>query len=297
MSGIDKRRRNISQGIQIDRQRPEIKQSAAKALDSRANRGHSRDDALTPRQFEKLLSASHEIDNERIALEARAALFICGRLGLRAGEAAHLHTEWMNWSEGVIEIPEYWPCDKGDRDGEVCGNCRRRALDDLTTNNLTEQEAIDAIRHVIEDGQMEPLSDADVLEKSVALRGDVNITYDEALEKRWQPKTPQSARTVPFDFDVRIELCLESFFEKFDGWERSVCTLNRRIDRLADIAEIDQNVYPHCLRATAASTHASRDISVYALMSVLGWSDPSTARMYVQSNHEQANREIRSKHR
>jgi hypothetical protein len=32
-------------------------------------------------------------------------------------------------------------------------------------------------------------------------------------------------------------------------------------------------------------------------MSVMGWSDPSTARVYILANDEQAAREIRSKHR
>ena len=56
-------------------------------------------------------------------------------------------------------------------------------------------------------------------------------------------------------------------------------------------------VYPHALRATAASAHASRGVSAYSLMSTMGWSDIGTARAYIRSNEEQANREIRSAHR
>jgi len=295
---MDDRRRLIEQGVNIERSRDEsIKQSAADALSDRSNRGHSRDDALSDREFERLVDASYQIDDADIALEARATLYLCGRLGLRAGEAAHVHEDWVDWAGRTIDIPEFDSCEKGKFDGEVCGNCRLRAMDNLQTNNLTEQEAIDAIYHVLDDAVVAQLSDAEIFERSVALRDEVNMTYQEAVGQRWQPKTPQSARKVPFDFSARIELCLERFFDRFGGWMKSKCTMNRRLDRLVEIAELEGDVYLHCLRATAASAHASRDISVFALMSVMGWVDPATARTYVQSNAKRANREIRSKHR
>ena len=119
----------------------------------------------------------------------------------------------------------------------------------------------------------------------------------DALAEQWQPKTPTSARTVPFDFDVRVDLELRKFLNVSDGWERSAATLNRRISRVAEISDVSGRVYPHALRATAASYHASRDISVHSLMSIMGWADPSTARVYVRGDAESAAREIRSKHR
>jgi len=73
--------------------------------------------------------------------------------------------------------------------------------------------------------------------------------------------------------------------------------VNRRINALAETAGLDASVYPHCLRATAASAHAARGVSAYSLMSIMGWADVGTARVYIRTNSDQANREIRSKHR
>jgi len=136
-----------------------------------------------------------------------------------------------------------------------------------------------------------------IREAVLQLRDQVNITFKEAVSRRWKPKTGHAAREVPFDFDVRVQLTLEEFLDRFDGWEKSKSTVNRRINRVAEVADVDFDLYPHCLRATAASGHASRGVSTYALMSIMGWADPATARVYIQSNSEQANREIRSKHR
>jgi integrase len=293
---MDDRRRKIAQGIQIEKNGT-IKQSAAQALNDRAERGHSREDALAPRQFEQLVRASYQIEDKIRALEARMALYICGRLGLRNGEATHLHEEWIDWSKGVIEIPEHWPCQKGQHGDEICGYCRNRVRDNLKTNNLNKQEAIEAIYHVLDDDVVAAMSDEEILERSIELRKEVNLTFEEMAARRWEPKTSQSAREIPFDFDVRVQMTLERFFEEFDQWPRSSATLNRRINRLAEVAGLEDNVYPHALRATSASVHASRDISIYALMSTMGWKDPATARVYIQANDKQAAREIRSKHR
>lgn len=290
------RRSAISQGIQIVATDRSIKQSAADALDDRGDRHHAREDALTAREFERLVRASYELDHEGRALQSRFAVFATGRLGLRGGELTHICSDWIDWADSVIHIPEHESCEKG-QSGDVCGYCRRRAEDLLTTNNLTVQEAIDAIEFVADAEALGELDKDDLFDEALALRDEVNITYSDAIDQYWQPKTDQSVREIPFDFDVRIELCLETFFDRYDGWPRSKATLNRRINRLAEIASLEGNVYPHCLRASAASYHASREISAYSLMSIMGWSDIATARTYINASSEQANREIRSKHR
>lgn len=294
-TGSDSRRSDIETGINIERDAEHLKQSALDILEGRSDTGHARDDALSPRQFEQLVNATYRIENDRIELETRAVLYLAGRIGLRKGEITHLRGDWIDWSSGTLTVPDHQPCTKGTLDGEVCGYCRRRAEDRIEANNISEREAEDAIRHVVEDA--EELSGRELDRQVAKLIDEVNISKAEALAERWQPKTPQSARQVPFDFDVRVELALERFFERFDGWERSAATLNRRVDRLAEISDVETRVYPHALRATAASYHAARDISVHSLMSIMGWSDPSTARAYVSANDDQAAREIRSKHR
>lgn len=272
----------------------DIKTSATDALQDRSDRRHSREDALTDREFEELVEATYRIKDSQ-ALEARLALYLCGKLGLRGGEFAHLHESWIDWQDRVIEIPEHDTCTKGKRDGEVCGYCRRRAREERETNNLTTEEAVEAIRHESDGERLRQLGDSGVQALAADLREEVNISMEEALARRWKPKTSKSARRIPFDFDVRVEMVLDEFFAAYDAWEKSKSTLNRRIDRLAEVAGVD--VYPHALRATAASAHASRGVSAFSLMSTMGWSDIGTARTYINSNAEQAAREIRSAHR
>jgi len=291
-SGLDARKQAIETGINLESDT--VKQSALDVLAGRDASHHARDDALSPREFEQLIATTYDLRNDRIACETRAVLYLAGRVGLRKGEITHLDADWFDWSDGSITIPEFQACTKGQHAAEPCGYCRRRAEDRVETNNISHADAIDALVHVM-DG--ETTTDQELDAKAAELVSEVNISMEDALAKQWQSKTPQSARTVPFDFDVRVELALEKWLENSDGWENSAATVNRRVNRVAEQSPVDSRVYPHALRATAASYHASRDISVHSLMSIMGWSDPGTARAYVTSNDEQAAREIRSKHR
>lgn len=291
----DTRRRQIAQGVQIAGE-PDVPTSASKALSDRDERRHSREDALEPREFEYLVRATHRMKPDQ-ELEGRFALYAAGKLGLRGGEIAHVCEEWINWTERRIEIPEHDNCTKGKRPGEVCGYCRRRALEEMETNNISMDEAVAAIQAEYSDEVLEELGESGIRQAAHDLQEEVNISEEEALSRRWKPKTPQSSRHVPFDFDVRVQMCVEDFFDEYSSWQKSKSTLNRRINRIAELCEKEIEIYPHALRATAASTHASREVSAYSLMSIMGWNDIGTARSYINSNSTQAAREIRSKHR
>jgi len=252
---------------------------------------HSKEDALTEREFELLLEGAREL-KAPFDFEARLCILLAGKLGLRAGEIAHLKADWIDWYGRSIDIPDHEPCTDGTVDGEVCGYCRGRAIDRLTTNNLTIDEAKAELR-----AEFDREFDAEALHAMALERRDaVNITFDEAIAERWTPKTPTSARSVPFDFDMRTQLCIERFGDRYDAFPKSRATVNRRINRAAEHAGLE-SVYPHCLRATSASFHAMRDVSPYALMSIMGWERLSTARVYIQGNEENAAKEVRSKHR
>jgi len=244
-----------------------------------------------------MLQATYQMDKGWKGLEGRFALMATGRLGMRGGEATHFAREWRNPEKNIIEIPEHDPCEKGKREGEICGYCRRRSLEHVKANNLSIDDAVAAIKHVYTEAQLAQLDEDDLVDEAIALRKEVNITMAEARSQRWEPKTDAGAREIPTDFDVRVEMVLDEFFERYDCWPKSKATLNRRINDVAAAAGIDDPVYPHCLRATAASMHASRNVSAYSLMSIMGWSDIATARSYIRANSEQANREVRSKHR
>jgi len=210
---------------------------------------------------------------------------------MRAGEIAHITEEWIDTSSHTIEIPEYDSCQFGKFD-DPCGYCRNRARDYMQTHNRSFKEVISAVKD--DHPQLDDDSVKTIAENKFTSN---SITFDEALEKRWSPKTQNSARSIPYDFDVRVQLVFENFFEKYSVFPKSKCTLNRRISTVVDKSPIEETVYPHSLRATAAMLHAARDVSPYSLMSTMGWETLETARAYIGSSDTSAARELRFKYR
>lgn len=109
-----------------------------------------------------------------------------------------------------------------------------------------------------------------------------DLTEEEALELRWHPKTVASARAIPFDLSLRVELCIERFANRYDSFPRSRSTVNRRVQEAAEYADLRGRVYPHCLRATAASFHAYKGVAPVPLQALMGWSDLATAQKYIR---------------
>lgn len=205
---------------------------------------HSHEDALSDAEFEALLDATSELDNPHDE-DTYTILLLGGRLGMRAGEISHMEQEWIDWERDQIRIPTHEPCTKG-RNGGVCGYCRAQA------------------------------------KQAVEYRRD-ELSLDAELDRRWKPKTETSVRTIPFDFSGRIEACLRAFFDRYNAYPRSRSSLNRRMTDLAEHVGLDPHtLYPHALRATAATYHSYRGLRPVPLQSLMGWSEPSTAKKYVQ---------------
>jgi len=219
---------------------------------------NSADDALEDREFQLLLEASHELD-EYYDLETRTIVLTLGRLGLRVGELIHMDESWIDWRRRMIQIPQYDRCEKG-RDGGPCGYCRQ----------LAEQQA----------------------------NHNEGLTPDEALARRWQSKTDAAARSIPYDFDSRIEITLERYFEQFDEFQTSKSGVDRRLAKAVEHVDTlnIQQIYPHCLRATAASYHASRGLDAISLQSLMGWADLSTAHRYVRRSGDRTRKALQSVH-
>jgi integrase len=108
------------------------------------------------------------------------------------------------------------------------------------------------------------------------------LTDTDALASRWHPKTVASARSIPFDLSLRIELCIERFAARYSCFPRSRSTVNRRVDEAAEQANLTGRIYPHCLRATAASHHAYKGVAPVPLQALMGWSDLATAQKYIR---------------
>lgn len=217
---------------------------------------HSKDRALSDFEFELLIDESYKLDAKQ-DLETRFILLVAGRLGLRRGEIAHMREEWIDWRNRRIEIPNHVDCDMG-RDGGKCGACKQLAKQKAEYNQ--------------------------------------EISYEDALEQQWLPKTENAVRAVPFGFSGRVEIVLERFFDEWDHWMYTAQSINRRLDWAAEnVAEIDE-INPHALRATAATYHAGRGLDTLSLQAMLGWGQPSTAQAYIASSADNLDRQLQFIH-
>ena len=210
---------------------------------------HSKEDALSDRQFERMYEATFRMDGDYHALESRMILFAAGRLGMRSGEICHLKEEWIDWRENMIRIPKHDRCTDG-RDGGICGSCRQAAKQIVEHND--------------------------------------GVTLEQAESIMWRPKTEYAAREIPINVTARAAIVIEDYFERFDQFESSQTTINRRVDTTAEIArEVDpETTYPHALRATAGSYFAARNLGVVALKAFMGWKDFDVAIRYLQESGE-----------
>jgi len=218
---------------------------------------HSKEDALSEREFEFLYEGAERMNGYR-GTEARFIVMIAGRLGLRAGEIAHLTRDWLDKREKMIEIPGHLECTKG-KDRGMCGYCRQQ------------------IKQCVEHNDLE---------------------WNEVAHHWWRPKTEAGIRGVPYDFEPRAELAIERFFNEFDGFEHSYTAVSRRVKRAAECApEINpEDIYCHALRATAATYHVSRGLKSHPLTALMGWSNLSTAEAYIARSPENTRRAVRSTH-
>lgn len=210
---------------------------------------HTHQDALSDREFERLLDARDEL-TEPYRFEARLICLLAGRLGLRGGEIAHFSARWLDWDRKLIRIPSFDPC--------ACRYWSRQARAEAGNSD--------------------------------------QLTYSEALAGRWHPKTAATARVIPFDTSLRVELCIEEFVERYELFPKSPSTINRRLSEAAAHADIDGRVYPHCLRATAASYHSYRGVTPLPLQGLMGWSDLTTAQKYIPISGTATARAIRKAH-
>lgn len=215
---------------------------------------HAKEDALDAREFQFLLEGARELPSQQ-AQEARFVVLVAGRLGLRAGEIAHMRESWIDFRREMIEIPTHQACRKGDGSG-VCGYCRAQARQMAET--------------------------------------DPDLSLEEATARMWSPKTAAAAREVPFGHDARTAIALERFFDERGEWPYSRAVVNRRVTAAAERAQgIDSNnCYPHALRATCATRLAGRGLELIALKAMMGWSKLSTAKAYLADSGENTARAL-----
>ena len=214
----------------------------------------TREKALNAAEFERLLIGASRLGGDG-GLEAWAAIIFLGRLGLRGGELTHFDSSWVDYYEGVIEIPGHDPCSSG-KDNDVCGKCKQ------------------AIR------QRQDYGD----ERSF---GDIAAEY-------WMPKTSAAVRSIPYEWSARTQEAVATLVELHGEWPYSFSTLQRRICNALEAAPSlsEDTTTTHGLRATAASYHAGNGLEKEALKQMMGWTDDKTPTKYLQINGQMTRRAL-----
>ncbi len=191
------------------------------------------------------------------ALEARFVVLATGRLGMRAGELVHTTGEWLDREESRINIPKHETCEDG-RDGGLCGTCTQHA-------------------------------------EQMAEHNDVPL--DTITPYYWKAKTAKAERSVAYDFSARVELVVERFFDRHDGWPFAKSTADRRLAEALEAAGFAPGITSlHGLRATAASHHAGRGLDLLALQSYFGWANLDTAQHYLALSSERTQNALNAIH-
>jgi integrase len=107
----------------------------------------------------------------------------------------------------------------------------------------------------------------------------------------WRPKTKKGARTILIH--PMLMPVIREFIDRYEEIGLSTFTLWRRVRKIAERAHISRSIYPHCLRATAATMLAYQKISAPALKYVMGWETLDAADAYVKSDMHLAHAEQR----
>lgn len=219
----------------------------------------TREHVLPEPEFERLLIGAGDLRGKE-GMEARAAILIMGRLGLRGGEMAHLDSSWIDFRGRMLSIPSHDQCSSG-QNGGPCGTCRQAARQRRT-------------------------------------HGD-NRSVDEILEDYWKPKTDAAVRDIPFDFSSRVEVSIRLLIEEHGGWPHSFSTLQRRIKDAADAAPgLDEwSAKTHALRGTAATYHAGNGVEKEPLKALMGWRSDQVHTKYLAVNGAMTQRALRKVYR
>lgn len=237
---------------------------------------HSKERVLSEREFERLLQSTEQLDDNWYRDVTRFVVLLSGRLGLRAGEIAHLHRDWVDFRDGIINIPKQDRCSKGE-DGGPCGYCRSlaksvvkhavptieesklalleqgqfidlgmvydeliaayRAYDDNSIPKESLEDRVQDALSIQHNGRDSHEAYEQLCDRAEEYQARHDVTLSEAISQYWIPKTDASAREVPFDFSPRIEMAIEDFF-KYDikRYPDSRSTVNRRVDDALEAA-------------------------------------------------------------
>lgn len=224
----------------------------------------AKDDAPSRRQYremkraakDKVESTKHDTDEFR--LECSFVLRLMGELGLRAGEVCHISESWIDFDRLEITIPEHDQCNYG-RDGGPCGYCKKQAR--LAAENSED-------------------------------------SYEKALRRRWEPKNPSAERVIWYGWNDQLVDLIDEFMIQNEEYGSSRVSVNRRVKTIAKECEMisEEKVYPHALRAHAATSLAKKGMRAYQLKEFMGWAEVDGAMPYIKMASGDVRHELKRIH-
>lgn len=116
---------------------------------------------------------------------------------------------------------------------------------------------------------------------------DRDMTVEEAMEYTWSPKTEAGVRAIYYGWSAQTIDAVERFADDVGELDMDIGTINRRVDKLAEYAGIQHNMYPHALRASAAFFWADLGLEAAYLQAIMGWGSIEVAVAYLRASGRQ----------
>jgi hypothetical protein len=205
------------------------------------------DDVLLPWQFESLFRTAASIKDPQLATEMCGLLTFPSRLGSRNAETLHTCEDYLiRLHDGTIVG---YQIPTGLECDETCPVCRE----------LAKQRAADA--------------------------DDDDIHWKDFIDQYWSPKSHAGGRKIPV-LTERVRGLLDLYTE-FHGPrpQMSEQTYRNRLLRLEELCnEVDVNIYPQALRATAVNYWVLQGLQPADLKIMFGWKYLSTGVYYIQKS-------------
>ena len=110
-----------------------------------------------------------------------------------------------------------------------------------------------------------------------------HIIIPSKTDQGWTPKRPDSARTIPaLKISPRAWEAIRTFFTAHSSLDMTRMTVYRIVQKVVARTDLKTRVYPHSLRATAATRLAYKVHNPLILCDIFGWKQLSMAEYYIR---------------
>ena len=110
-----------------------------------------------------------------------------------------------------------------------------------------------------------------------------HIIIPSKSDQGWTPKRPDSARTIPaLKMSSRAWEAVRMYYTAHSTLDITRMTVYRIVQKVASRAQLKKRVYPHSLRATAATKLAYKVHNPLILCDIFGWKQLKMAEYYIR---------------